>query len=271
MTCRLLKSRPKLVFVSIALLLSITSLCAAQSGVVVGADYGANRTWVDVTNQVRGMVRNGQLNFRVSTGAFGISDPVPNVPKTLRLRVRDYNGRTQNYTYRENDTVNLQLQGNWTNPPNRPGNGYGRLNADDQKRFDSYYSRWLDYQRQNNFGEIRSMEKRMYDVYQKYNIPSSVPFAQVASNNLGQPGPGWGGWNDLRIISAKYGNGYRTADVTARLQGMVNNGTIRVRVNNDSMGGDPAPNQSKTLHLQYFYQGRQRSHSVREGDTLQIP
>jgi hypothetical protein len=52
---------------------------------------------------------------------------------------------------------------------------------------------------------------------------------------------------------------------------MVNNGALRIRVNNDSMGGDPAPNQKKVLHIQYLYQGRQRSQSVHEGNTLQIP
>jgi hypothetical protein len=246
----------------------------AQAGDVVGADYGAGRNFVDVTNQVRSMVRNGSLNFRVSNDAFRVGDPAPNQVKTLRLRVRDAYGRTTTQQYQEGQTVNVQL--GWTNPPNRPGPGPGggwggRLNASDQNRFDSYYSRWLDYQRSNNYGEIRSMEKRMYDVYQKYGIPGSVPFAQVASSRLGQPNPGWGGWNDLRVTSARYGSGGRVSDVTGRLQGMVNNGTLRVLVNNDSMGGDPAPNQKKELHIQFLYQGRQRSMNVREGNYLQIP
>jgi len=257
-------------------LLFLTAFCVplfAQSGDVVGADYGAGRSYADVTNRVRSLVRNGSLNFRVDNDTLG-GDPAPGQPKTLRLRVRDAFGRTQTQTYREGQTVNVQL--GWSNPPNRPGPGpggnwYGRLNSSDQQRFDSYYSRWLDYQRQSNYGEIRSMEKRMYDVYKHYGIPASVPFAQVASPRLGQPGPGWGGWNDLRIISARYGSGGRVADVTARLQGAVNNGAIRVKVNNDSMGGDPAPSQRKQLHVQYFYQGRQRNVTVHEGNYLQIP
>jgi Domain of unknown function (DUF3395) len=258
------------------LLLFLTAGCVlslAQSGDVVGADYGAGRNFVDVTNQVRSMIRNGSLNFRVSNDAFRVGDPAPNQVKTLRLRVRDAYGRTQTQQYREGQTVNLQL--GWTNPPNRPGPGpggwYGRLNGSDQQRFDSYYSRWLDYQRANNYGEIRSMEKRMYDVYKSYGIPASVPFSQVASPRLGQPSPGWGGWDDLRVISARYGAGNRSADVTGRLQGYVSNGTLRVRVNNDSMGGDPAPNQPKQLHMQYLYQGRQRNITVREGNYVQIP
>jgi hypothetical protein len=246
----------------------------AQAGDIVFADYGAGRNFADVTNQVRSMVRNGSLNFRVSNDALRVGDPAPNQVKTLRIRVRDAYGRTQTQQYREGQTVTLQL--GWTNPPNRPGPGpggnwSGRLNSSDQQRFDSYYSRWLDYQRTNNYSEIRSMEKRMYDVYTHNGIPASVPFAQVASPRLGQPGPGWGGWDDLRIISARYGAGGRVTDVTGRLQGMVNNGTLRVRVDNNGMGGDPAPNQKKQLQMQYLYQGRQRTITVHEGNYVQIP
>src|SRR5437870_11672987 len=57
-----------------------------------------------------------------------------------------------------------------------------RLSADDQRRFDSYYSRWLDYKRTNNQGEVVSMEKRMQDIYAHYGIPSNVPYSRIASN-----------------------------------------------------------------------------------------
>jgi hypothetical protein len=57
----------------------------------------------------------------------------------------------------------------------------GRLSAEDQSRFDSYYGRWQDYQRDRNRGQIESMEKRMYDIYDHYQIPRQVPFEQIAS------------------------------------------------------------------------------------------
>ena len=62
-----------------------------------------------------------------------------------------------------------------------------QLSADDQRRFDSYFQRWQNYQNTNNRGEMRSMEKRMQDIYQRYGIPSNTPFRQVAS--------GGGGWD----------------------------------------------------------------------------
>jgi len=73
----------------------------------------------------------------------------------------------------------------------RPNQGYGishdrwqgRLSAEDQGRFDSYYSRWLDYAHTNDRENRNSMEDRMRDVMSHYNIPSDVSFDQIASNN----------------------------------------------------------------------------------------
>jgi hypothetical protein len=58
----------------------------------------------------------------------------------------------------------------------------GRLSSDDQQRFDSYYSRWLEYRRTNNRDEITSMERRMQDVMTHNNIPLNVPYDQIASH-----------------------------------------------------------------------------------------
>ena len=62
----------------------------------------------------------------------------------------------------------------------------GRLSADDQGRFDSYFSRWLEYQQSNDRGNQNSMEDRMRDVMSRNNIPPDVSFEQIASN--GNPG-----------------------------------------------------------------------------------
>ena len=58
----------------------------------------------------------------------------------------------------------------------------GRLSAEDQGRFDSYYSRWLDYRRNNDRDNRNTMEDRMRDVMSHYSIPSDVPFDQIVSN-----------------------------------------------------------------------------------------
>jgi len=59
----------------------------------------------------------------------------------------------------------------------------GRLSSDDQRRFDSYFSRWQDYRRTGNHSEQASMERRMLDVMAQYDIPAQVPFEQIASRS----------------------------------------------------------------------------------------
>ncbi len=63
----------------------------------------------------------------------------------------------------------------------RRGGWQGRLSPDEQRQFDSYYSRWLDYRRTDNRDQSRSMEERMRDVMARNNIPGNVPFDQIAS------------------------------------------------------------------------------------------
>jgi tRNA C32,U32 (ribose-2'-O)-methylase TrmJ len=58
----------------------------------------------------------------------------------------------------------------------------GRLSSEDQQRFDSYYSRWLEYRRTNNREQTESMEKRMRELMSRNNIPPDVPFDAVASS-----------------------------------------------------------------------------------------
>lgn len=57
----------------------------------------------------------------------------------------------------------------------------GRLSGDDQRRFNSYYSRWRNYQRTHNREQMGSMEERMRDVMNRNNIPADVPFEAVAN------------------------------------------------------------------------------------------
>jgi len=66
-----------------------------------------------------------------------------------------------------------------------------KLSISDQKRFDSYYSRWQAYRATNNASEIVSMEKRMQDVYSHYGIPPNTPYGNVSSSG----GGAWGNNN----------------------------------------------------------------------------
>ena len=259
------------------LLFFVLTLSAAAQRTIVSAEYGAGHRRQNVTGRVQSMVQNGLLNFTVSNDSLG-GDPAPGQQKELRLRVRDYNGRTQDMRFREGQSVYLQV-GGYSGGGGRPPGGGGQwgyqgiLAPEWQRKFDSYYTRWLEYQRRNDYGEIQSMERRMRDIMVNYRIPNNVPFEQVASPNLGQPNPGWGGgnWQSLRIFSARYGAGGHGMDVTQRLQSMVNGNQVSIHVNNDLFGSDPAPGRHKELWVDYSYQGHRRHARVREGSELRIP
>lgn len=64
---------------------------------------------------------------------------------------------------------------------------YQRMSVDDQGKFDSYYSRWVQDKQTNNRDDMLSMEHRMQDLMDKYQIPTSTPYDQVASPNAAAP------------------------------------------------------------------------------------
>ena len=77
--------------------------------------------------------------------------------------------------------------------------------------------------------------------------------------------------NLLQITRATYGSSYRSSDVTARLTSQIQSDQINLQVNNNTMGGDPSPNQSKTLTVQYAYNGQSSQVIVNEGQMLNLP
>jgi hypothetical protein len=74
--------------------------------------------------------------------------------------------------------------------PNRGGNypngayssyGQTRLSPDDQRDFDKYYSRWIDDTRKGDRDDVDKDMRHMQEIMARYNIPSSIPFDQIAS------------------------------------------------------------------------------------------
>jgi Ni/Co efflux regulator RcnB len=58
----------------------------------------------------------------------------------------------------------------------------GLLSASDQRRFDSYYSRWQEYRATNNGDQMVSMERRMQEIMERYKIPLTVPYRVIATH-----------------------------------------------------------------------------------------
>jgi hypothetical protein len=63
------------------------------------------------------------------------------------------------------------------------GNGQNRLSADDQHEFDKAYAKWVKDNRKNDRDDLDKDARKMQDIMARYNIPSDVPYDQIASPN----------------------------------------------------------------------------------------
>jgi hypothetical protein len=77
--------------------------------------------------------------------------------------------------------------------------------------------------------------------------------------------------DDLTIERAFYGINNATAEVTGQLQNLVRGNSLSIRVNNESLGVDPAHEHGKVLCVFYRYRGERRAAIVRETEQLIIP
>ncbi|MGB7728886.1 MAG: DUF3395 domain-containing protein [Candidatus Acidiferrum sp.] len=75
----------------------------------------------------------------------------------------------------------------------------------------------------------------------------------------------------LQIIKAVYGKGGMGNDVTRRLQRMIQNNTLDVKVTNANMGGDPNKGADKSLKVDYSFRGQRKQVVVNEGSRLRLP
>lgn len=71
---------------------------------LIKAEYGAQDTWVDVTEKVRPALRNGRLEVAATNAAFG--DPIYNVVKRLRVFYK-MNGEDGRAEVTENQTLTI--------------------------------------------------------------------------------------------------------------------------------------------------------------------
>ena len=79
-----------------------------SSWAILHAEYGRDGQSRDVTDRVRSLVQNNSLNFRVTNDAMG-GDPARSRTKQLFVAVRQGSSGEQDYTFREGETIHLQL------------------------------------------------------------------------------------------------------------------------------------------------------------------
>ncbi|MHB8500668.1 MAG: DNAJC11 domain-containing protein [Candidatus Acidiferrales bacterium] len=129
------------------------------------------------------------------------------------------------------------------------------------------------------FARNRRNEEREFDFKEGGFI--DVSLFPVRHDELDDRGPGYDGYDrggrgrndsrDLVILRGFYGVQGQTVNVTERLQSMVREGGLAVRVNNENLGGDPAIGADKILIVIYRFHGQEQATAVPEGNRLVIP
>jgi hypothetical protein len=267
-----------IVFVLLFLIvLPVSVLGAPRRGEIIRAQYGYGNQWVEVTERVRSLIRGEALDFRVDNATLG-SDPAPGRTKILRLQVREKNGKTRRLTFQEKEYVSLRgYSGGGYAGYNgfqifRGEYGVGNRVMDVTNRLNSQIRNGqlnIQVTNANMGGDPAPGQSKTLRVQYSYNGRQSEAVVNEG-DNLNLP-DGYTGYSGFQIFRGEYGVGNRVMDVTNRLNSEIRGGHLNIQVTNANMGGDPAPGQSKTLRVQYSYNGRQNEAVVNEGDNLNLP
>jgi hypothetical protein len=233
------------------------------------------------------MVRDGTLNFRVNGDSLSAQRRGKN--RVLRLSVKDSNGNAKLLSYRDNQQVNLRIyddtQGSLRIDRATYGTSYrsvdvtALLNSQIQNgRLDTIVSNQTmggdpspNQQKTLSVEYTRNNRREQRDVREGDRLQLSSDLNASDTYNDGDSGYNTGSFNgELQISRATYGTQYRSADVTSRLNSEIHGGRLTMQVNNETMGGDPAPSETKMLTVQYTANGRNDQTTVQEGGTLNL-
>lgn len=100
----------------------------------------------------------------------------------------------------------------------------------------------------------------------RYRVTSVLLLIAVVAIATLQAQPG-----NWLVINAQYGRKGVGADVTRKVQSMVKNHQLDIKVNNSNLGGDPNVGADKYLTIKYTYQGQTHVKVCKEGDRCQLP
>lgn len=292
--------------VSARIVVVMMSLCAgimvAQDLRIVHAEYGHDRRYADVTEQVRRTTFRGRLDIVAANQTFGF-DPAPAEVKTLRIEYT-INGQPMRGEFPENTRV-LLPQGAPPLGPLTTGGGYQggpprlRIVSAQYGAGDRVADVTEMLQRQVRDGQLITRvspdalrtdplprRQKMLSVEYEYmervyrtQAPDfselRLPELNVMQGGGGSPGPydmtTVARVGDLQIISAFYGSRNHMVDVGRAVTAYQSNGQVRMRVSNDTMGVDPDRGADKVLRVEYAYNGQRDSIQVPENNDLVLP
>jgi len=250
---------------------------------ITSAQYGG-RHMADVTARLASMVRNNQLTLRIAYDTVGV-DPDEGHAKHIVVNYT-YNGVPAQVTLRDGETLNLPGAGSWNGGPG-PGTemgngalaiqraeyGTGTREFDVSRRLASLVrgnTLQLRVTNDSMGGDPAEHQEKWLDVWYSFN--NRAAHARVHEKDvITLPGDTDYYQGRLQITRAQYGADYRFADVTQLLNSRIQNDTLNMRVDHNSMRADPAPGDRKVLTVFYIYNGRQARAFVNDNDLLSLP
>jgi hypothetical protein len=84
---------------------------------IVSGEYGVEGNYTDVTDALKGLIKNGGINLKVGFKAVGLPDPNPNKQKNLQVEYT-INGAKSKSVFKDGEIFKIDAP-----PVNRPSNG----------------------------------------------------------------------------------------------------------------------------------------------------
>lgn len=212
-------------------LLGVAALFGQQPLEIISAQYGADTRMLDVTQRVRGLVRDNALVLTVDVPTLG-SDPAPGTGKTLVIKYK-LDGREMEMIARDFEQVKIPLSAGSAPPVQQAAPA----------------------QSQGGFS--------IADLFKNNATSGSTTSSTATATTTPRP--------TLRIVSAKWGVDTRQADVRSVIESRIRDNAVSVKATNQNMGSDPAVGADKFLTVQYEVGGSTYEAQVKEGSTLNIP
>lgn len=246
---------------------------------ITRAEYGAEGRFVDVTQLLNSAVRENQLNLPVNNNTMG-GDPAQGIHKVLNVW---YNFRGSESRVSVNEGDYLSLPGTGEPRSFRPPRGGLHILRADYGADDRYMdvTTRLAARVQGDTLSLRVTNGAMGgDPAEDHHKTLTVWYtndgrpAQLVVNEgefLQLPAETGYFSGNLRILRAQYGADFRFFDVTDRLNSLIQGDQLSLRVTNEAMGGDPAPEVHKQLSLTFLFNGQISRTAVDEKDYLNLP
>ncbi|HVA18077.1 MAG TPA: DUF3395 domain-containing protein [Candidatus Dormibacteraeota bacterium] len=258
---------------------------------ITRASYGSGGRALDVTDLLNSRIEGDRLSLPINNNTMG-GDPAYETRKTLTVWY-SYDGSDLRTSVDEGGTLNI-APGGESSRGESFRNESPRIESPRDER--SLQILRADYGADNRFADVTSLlssrirdgrlslpvnndtmggdpadehRKTLSVWYLEDGRPANVVVNEGGYLNLPAERDQFSG--NLRIMRAQYGADFRYVDVTDRLNALIQGDQLRLRVNNDSMGGDPATDRHKELTVVYIFNGQQFRTRVNEKDVLNIP